>query len=97
MSTPTLETYRQLGPFDCSSLPEGLRRKHQLKEGTWGHLTVQSGEILFHWDDLAEEKPALIETGQELTIPPGRPHHLEVIGPFRLLIEFQREAGSGVG
>lgn len=91
MSLPQLETYRTIGPFDTDSLPDGLRREHRLKSGTWGRLTVHSGEIMMCWDDGSGEAPWLLRAGAVAIVPPERPHHLEEIGPFNLSIEFQRE------
>lgn len=91
---PQLETYRMVGPFGPDSLPDGLRRTHRLKAGTWGRLTVHSGEIMFHWDDDSGEAPATLRPGEPAMVPPERPHHLEEVGDFSLSIEFQRETSQ---
>lgn len=94
---PNLQTYRTVGPFDGESLPGGLRRTHRLKPGAWGQLTVHSGTIRLHWDDMdggEEGASVLLGPGPPTLVPPERPHHLEEIGPFSLSIAFQREVGG---
>lgn len=91
MTTPTLETYRAIGPFDNGSLPRGLLAEHRLKSGSWARLTIVSGSIGFCWDDGQCERLKL-SAGDVFLIPPERPHHLDPRGAFVLKIEFQREA-----
>lgn len=97
MTPPPLQTYRTIGPFDCETLPGGLRRTHRLKPGAWGCLTVHSGEIRLHWDDVeegADGAVVLLRPGSPTLVPPERPHHLEEVGSFTLSIAFQREVGG---
>lgn len=91
MSTPALDIYHTIGPFDRASVPEGLLREHSLKPGTWGRITVLSGSVGLAWDDDADEAVELGE-GDTLVIPPVRPHHLVPTGAFELTIDFLREA-----
>lgn len=53
---PRLETYRSIGPFDSETLPKGLLREHRLKPGSWARLSVHSGSVNFHWDDVSGGK-----------------------------------------
>ncbi len=83
-------TYRSIGPFDEETLPGALLREHRLKAGTWGLVTIQSGEIRLIWDDGVGAAELLV-AGQKLRIPPERPHHLELLGKCLLSIDFQHE------
>ena len=96
MSTPELVTYWSLGRFDRESLPEGLLRDHRLKDGTWGRLALLSGRITLVWDD-GEGGERDLQPGETIMIPPKRPHHLVVGGPFELQLDFQREKLPGEG
>lgn len=87
----SLEPYRQIGPFDADSLPRGLLAEHRLKPGSWGRVTMLSGTIGFAWDDDAAGDPITLSAGDVMLVPPQRPHHLELCGPFVLQIEFLRE------
>ena len=86
-----LEPYRQIGPFDADSLPRGLLAEHRLKPGSWGRVTMLSGAIGCVWDDDAACDPITLSAGDVMLVPPQRPHHLELCGPFVLQIEFLRE------
>ena len=89
MLRPGSEPYRTIGPFDAASLPQGLRKQHRLKEGTWGLLVLSAGALRFVWDDDAggvEELAAPVS----LVVPPLVLHHVEGEGPFELTITFYR-------
>ena len=88
---PRLETYRSIGPFDSETLPKGLLREHQLKPGSWARLSVHSGSVNFHWDDVSGGKKEHLEAEGSVLVPPQVPHHLEIDGPFLLTIDFKRE------
>lgn len=81
--------YRRLGPFDEQSIPRGLLAEHRLKPEVWVILTVEAGAIVFAWDDPALDRVRL-GAGDPQIVPPCVPHHLEVIGPVRLSLEFHR-------
>ncbi|MCF8881485.1 DUF1971 domain-containing protein [Erythrobacter sp. SN021] len=91
MSEARLKTYRQIGPFDETSLPAGLLAEHRLKPGTWGRLEMIAGAVMLVWDDEAGGRERL-SASDIARIPPQRPHHLEPEGPFTLSIAFQRPA-----
>jgi tellurite resistance-related uncharacterized protein len=84
------EAYRTIGPFDAASLPVGLRRTHDLKDGTWGRISLNAGSLVFVWEDEAGGRDEL-HAPAELIVPPQVPHHVEG-DDFRLFITFLREA-----
>lgn len=65
--------YRHLGPFDADAIPAGLWRRHDLKSGVWGLLSVEVGSIRFCWDD-AEGGTHILSAGDVLLVPPTIPH-----------------------
>jgi hemoglobin len=80
--------YRTIGSFDAATLPQGLRRTHDLKAGTWGLVQLREGHIGFVWEDgpggrLDVGAPA------EIVVPPQVPHHVDG-DRFRLAITFFR-------
>lgn len=83
-----VEAYRTIGPFDASGLPAGLRRTHDLKEGTWGRLALEQGALAFVWEDAEGGRTELVAPA-ELVVPPQVPHHVEG-DEFRLTITFHR-------
>jgi cupin 2 domain-containing protein len=86
---PGSAPYRTIGPFDAQSLPQGLRKQHQLKDGAWGLLTLSAGSLRFVWDDAAGGTDALAAPAS-VVVPPQILHHVEGEGPFELTITFCR-------
>lgn len=79
--------YRRIGPFGADDIPAGLLRRHDLKEGAWGLLTVLAGSIRFRWDD-EEGGSRVLKAGDTVLIPPCVPHHLEREGAVTIEIDF---------
>lgn len=89
-----LELYRQTPDFDERSLPDGLRRSHTLKAGSWGRIVVLEGRLLY----VIEREPVVaFALGPELPgiIEPEAPHHVEPRGHVRFRVEFHRRLPSG--
>jgi tellurite resistance-related uncharacterized protein len=74
--------------FTESSVPAGLLAAHRVASGVWGRLVVSSGAVLFRFED--EEDGNVISAPGSMVIPPDRPHHLEMLGPVRFVVEFHR-------
>lgn len=68
--------YWRIGPLDADAIPAGLLRRHDLKDGAWGLLSIIAGSIRFHWDD-DQGGSRLLKSGDTMLIPPRVPHHLE--------------------
>lgn len=74
--------------FDERTVPAGLLRAHQIAEGVWGRLVVKSGSLEFAFEDQATT--VTVEAGDDVAIPPQRPHHV-VVGPaVSFVVEFYR-------
>lgn len=83
-----VEAYRTIGPFDAATLPTGLRRTHDLKQGTWGKVLLEQGCIGFVWEDDRGGRENLAAPAQ-IVVPPQVPHRVEG-DDFRVLITFYR-------
>ncbi len=91
-----LELARVTDEIDETSVPAGLLRAHRIGSGVWGRLVVRSGEIRFVFEDV--DSPVVLRAGDRQVIPPGRRHHVELVGPVRFVVEFHRRpavAGGG--
>ena len=86
-----LELARTTPTFDEKSVPPALLAAHQVAEGVWGRLIVESGGLTFCFED-SDEAPRVVRMGEHVVIPPACPHHLEIDGPVRFAIEFHRPA-----
>lgn len=90
---PDARCYRRIGPFDAPSIPTGLLRQHDLKPGVWGLLAIETGSILFRWDD-PQGGERRLAAGDTMLVPPTVPHHLEIAGPVTLSIAFHAPAAE---
>jgi tellurite resistance-related uncharacterized protein len=94
-----LELERVTREFDERSVPAGLLSAHRVASGLWGRLVVTSGEISFVFEGDSGEGAEVgddpewrrtVGKGENVVIPPGRLHHVEVTGPVTFRIEFHR-------
>lgn len=83
------QPYREIGPFDASTLPAGLLQTHYLKEGVWGLVRLEAGRIDFVWEE-GDRARVILAAPAQIVVPPGVPHHLEADGDFSLSIVFHR-------
>lgn len=84
-----VEYVRTTDVFDNTSVPPGLLRAHRVADGVWARLVVHSGAVTFVFDDDPQNARAL-SSGQSVTIPPVRPHHVELDEPATFSVEFYR-------
>lgn len=85
----SIRPYGSSPVFDENTLPEALRKKHSTKSHTWGRLTVLSGSVKLVYHDPARE---IIVTPEEpAPLLPDEVHHVEVIGPVKMRVDFYHE------
>ncbi len=84
-----LALQRTTPSFDEHSAPAGLRRAHQVADGVWGRLLVESGALGFVFEDTPGDV-RIIEAGQHQVIPPLALHHVVIDRPVRFSVEFHR-------
>lgn len=85
----TQEPYKITPVFDQDSLPEALRREHNTKAGVWGLLRLLEGEVRLVFADLGRTVHVTPDNPAE--IPPQAVHHVELMGPMRMQVEFYRQ------
>lgn len=75
--------------FDHDDVPVGLLGEHRVASGVWGRLVVRSGRLRFVFDG---EQPSsrVVTAGDQVVIPPQRPHHVELVGAVAFVVEFHR-------
>jgi len=87
-----LRTYKRMPEWSAATLPQGFRRKHHTKEGTWAQLTVRAGALRFtHLDADGEELSSRVidaAAGRQL-VEPGVWHKVEPLDDaLRCQLEF---------
>lgn len=84
--------YKRTPTFAEDTIPAGLLNDHQTKEGTWGLIRVEKGELRYI---VTDPRRAPSEIILSKAIPPGivEPtilHRIEPIGAVRFHVEFWR-------
>jgi hemoglobin len=74
--------------FDATSVPEGLRRAHQVAEGVWGVLRVHTGTVTFV--DEASGESREVRAGEHQVIAPATLHHVDPADGATFAVEFHR-------
>lgn len=80
--------YKTTAEFDQHTLPEGLRRDHRTKAGTWGFVRVTEGSIRLRFDD---GECVIADRDHPVVLAPGQTHRVETVGPMRMIVEFYTE------
>lgn len=84
--------YKRTPTFTEDTIPAGLLNDHQTKEGTWGLICVEEGELRYIVTDPRRTPSELILSN---ATPPGvvEPtilHRVEPMGAVRFHVEFYR-------
>lgn len=93
MDAPTmpngLTLARTTPQFTAASVPDGLRRAHEVADGVWGQLLVHTGSVRFVFEDEPDE-PIDVVAGGHVDIPPRRRHHVEPADDAVFAVEFHK-------
>ncbi|MFO0578841.1 MAG: DUF3565 domain-containing protein [Polyangia bacterium] len=83
--------YKRTPEFDERSMPDGLRRDHTTRAGTWGRLHVVAGRLRYCVDE-PTPREQLLDPATPGIIPPEVHHHVEPLAdePVRFFVEFLR-------
>ena len=85
-----LVAYRRTPVFTETTVPVGLRTRHQTKTGVWGKLVVTEGRLRFR--RLEPPAETILDPAHPAVIAPEEPHEVETVGPVQFFVEFYREA-----
>ena len=81
--------YKKTPEFTEATVPKGLLRDHQTKEGVWGEIVVLEGCLDYTIIEPSLEVVRLSE-GRPGVVEPTIPHHVTPSGPVRFYVEFSR-------
>ncbi len=89
-SLPTnVEKYKSTQEFDENTVPPGLLKAHQTKEGTWGKIVVISGRLNYRILEPGVEEIEL-STNLHGVVEPTVLHEVTPIGAVKFYVEFYR-------
>ncbi len=86
--------YKRTPEFSESSVPPGLLRAHQTKEGTWGAIVVVEGCLLYRVLE-PETTEYLLDSQRSGVVEPGVLHEVEPQGSVKFFVEFYRAEEDG--
>lgn len=81
--------YKQTPEFDELSIPAGLLKEHQTKEGVWGKIVILEGQLQYTINEPSEEIIVLDENKFGVVEPTVR-HEVKPLGRVRFYVEFHR-------
>lgn len=84
-----MSPYKTTPIFDETSLPAAIRGEHRTKAGVWGLLRVLDGEVQLIFE--GGTAPIHVTPDRPALILPAATHHVEVMGPMRMQVEFYHE------
>ena len=86
---PGLEVVRATKVFDSVTVPHGLLRSHELAPEVWARLVVDSGSVVFVFED-APTSPRRLHAGEHQIVPPARGHRISPGDDASFYLEFLR-------
>lgn len=85
--------YRKTPVFTQETIPQGLLHRHTTKEGSWGKISVISGQLRYRiLTDIPEEYTLTSDSSG--IIEPQIPHEVEPLGATEFYVEFYRKSTS---
>ena len=85
--------YRSSPLFTAGTLPQALQREHRTKRGVWGVIRVFEGTLRYCKEDGSSD---ILHPGNPGLVHPDEPHHVEVVGPVSMQIDFFDHKPVGV-
>jgi tellurite resistance-related uncharacterized protein len=86
---PDVSPYQRTREFTESTVPDGLRRRHTTKPGTWARIHVLEGSLRYRILEPAVEEHVL-SPERFGVVEPEVPHEVEPLGAVRFFVEFLR-------
>ncbi len=87
-----LSVYKRTPSFDEASIPRGLLADHATKEGVWGLIRVEKGQLLYVVSDPRRDyaERILAPGGEPGVVEPTMVHRVAPLGAVRFYLEFMR-------
>jgi tellurite resistance-related uncharacterized protein len=91
-----LHSYERTPSFTEETVPRGLLGEHATKEGVWGQIHVEEGQLHYVVTDPRRETSRRVLTPRTAPgiVEPTIVHRVEPVGPVRFHVEFFRAAGG---
>jgi tellurite resistance-related uncharacterized protein len=85
-----LHAYKRTPTFTEASIPAGLQSDHSTKDGVWGLIHVEEGQLRYIVTDERRGHSEVILTPTDMAgiVEPTISHHVQPIGSVRFYVEF---------
>jgi tellurite resistance-related uncharacterized protein len=84
---PDVTSYKRTPEFSESTVPKGLTRAHNTKEGTWALINVLEGELIYRILEPVFEE-IFLNSKLPGVVEPTCKHEVEPKGKVRFFVEF---------
>jgi tellurite resistance-related uncharacterized protein len=84
-----ISSYKRTPEFTEQTVPAGLLKDHQTKEGVWGKIVILEGALEY---TIIEPELEVIQLNESRhgVVEPTILHHIKPLGPVRFYVEFQK-------
>ena len=83
----SLSPIRKTPEFDETSIPKGLLKAHQTKEGVWGKIVILEGKLQYKINE-PEEEIIILDPDNCGVVEPTILHEVKPLGPVKFYVEF---------
>lgn len=80
--------YKQTPEFTEITVPNGLLKSHQTKEGVWGKIVILEGQL--QYKIIETEEIILLDVNNYGVVEPTVLHEVKPLGKVRFHVEFCR-------
>ena len=81
--------YKKTPEFNESTVPAGLLKDHNTKEGVWGKIVILEGELEYTINE-PEKEVLVLSKNFYGVVEPTVLHHIKPLGAVRFYVEFYR-------
>jgi tellurite resistance-related uncharacterized protein len=82
----SLSPIRKTPEFDETSIPRGLLKAHQTKEGLWGKIVILEGKLQYKISQ--PEEIIILDINNYGVIEPAILHEVKPLGAVKFYVEF---------
>lgn len=85
----TVTSYKRTPEFTQDTVPQGLLKSHQTKEGTWGKIIILEGRLQYRILGPGIEE-IVLSPAVHGVVEPSVLHEVKPLGDVRFYVEFFR-------
>ena len=83
----TVAAYHRTDLFTEDTVPSGLLKNHSTKDGVWGLIQVEKGQLEYTIED---KEVHILSPGKNGVVEPTVLHHVKPLGDVAFSVEFYK-------